>query len=81
MKKVKLALVFGATLIAVVFSKSIRTSQEDFSPLEMANIEALSNPELENKCGGCSTSYNGPYCCTLVLYGVPYTLYHPKTLF
>lgn len=80
MKKLKLALVFGATLIVVVFSKSIRTSQEDFSPLEMANIEALSNPELENKCGGYSTSYNGPYCCTLVLYGVP-TLYHPKTLF
>lgn len=80
MKKVKLALVFGATLLVVVFSKGIRISQEDFSPLEMANIEALSNSEVGNKCGGCSSSYNGAYCCTLVLNGVSFTLYHPKTL-
>ncbi len=80
MKKVKSAFVFGAALIVVVLSNGIRTPQEDFSPLEMANIEALARSEVGSKCGGCSSSYNGNYCCTLVLNGQSYTLYHPKTL-
>ncbi len=80
MKKIKSAFVFGGALIGIILCNGIRTPQEDFSLLEMANIEALSGSEVGSKCGGCDTSYHGEYCCTLVLNGMSFILKHPKTL-
>ncbi len=79
MKLNKTALMLGIAFIgAISFGWSSMDSKKPLSDLEMANIEALSRSELENKCGGCSTSYKGEYCCTLILEETEFRLYHPK---
>ena len=54
-----------------------------YSDLELANAEALANSEVGEKCGGCSSDYDGKYCCTIVFsdLGFEIRLYYPGSLF
>lgn len=69
MKKVlKIAIVVVVALIAGYNVYAFRQSAE-LSDLALANIEALSNDEIVDKCKGCATYYLGKKCCTLIWSG------------
>ena len=75
----KIILSAAATLAAaekVAITIDISNIENDFSKLEMANIEALSESEIGRECGGCRTDYPGRYCCTLYIGGLPWVFYH-----
>lgn len=65
-----------ATIAAFTYQnqKSIKKSD-----IAWENIEALTDSEVSEICGGCSTSYDGSYCCIIEIAGIPFTLYHPRT--
>lgn len=64
----------AAVTVAITIDSS--NIENDFSKLEMANIEALSESEIGRECGGCRTDYPGRYCCTLYIGGLPWVFYH-----
>lgn len=61
---------FAAVTISVAFSTAIgvaNSNSKTISALEAANIEALSQYEIDiTNCKGCSTYYTFQYCCSIL---------------
>ena len=66
--------ILKATLVAafaLIVGFNVYNSQKSdmMSELALANVEALAESELSQKCGDCSTDKQ-VYCCTLVIEGL-----------
>ncbi len=56
-------------LLIVGFNVYNSQKSDVMSELALANVEALAESELSQKCGDCSTDKQ-VYCCTLVIEGL-----------
>ena len=67
-KFVKVAFI---AVIAMVSGINVFNAQKSdvLSDIALANVEALAESELSQKCGDCSTDKQ-VYCCTLVIEGL-----------
>ena len=74
-----LGLVTTATLSMAAFFVFGSNNSPELTPLQLANIEALSDLEGFDDCeSGCSTQNQGVFCCHLYVNGVEFTLRKPR---
>ena len=57
------------TALELYVNNSNSQKSDVMSELALANVEALAESELSQKCGDCSTDKQ-VYCCTLVIEGL-----------
>ena len=68
-KNILKATVVAAFALVVGFNVYNSQKSDVMSELALANVEALAESELSQKCGDCSTDKQ-VYCCTLVIEGL-----------
>ena len=68
-KNILKATVVAAFALVAGFNVYNSQKSDVMSELALANVEALAESELSQKCGVCSTDKQ-VYCCTLVIEGL-----------
>ena len=68
-KNILKATVVAAYALVAGFNVYNSQKSDVMSELALANVEALAESELSQKCGDCSTDKQ-VYCCTLVIEGL-----------
>ena len=68
-KNILKATVVAAFALVAGFNVYNSQKSDVMSELALANVEALAESELSQKCGDCST-VKQVYCCTLVIEGL-----------